>query len=391
VGVKEMLEGKSNQISGIRVVDDYTLQVTIDSPKSYFLSKLTYPTSFVVDRENVAKGTNWWQKPNGTGPFKLNQWTPNQSLTLDRNSQYYGEVPKIQQVKYQFYTGLPMDLYEKGQIDATSVSTIYIDKVTDKSGQFYPDLTINPEFSFTYLGFNCAKPPFDDVNIRRAFSMAIDKDRIISLVYRDMLQKANGILPVGLPGYNSNVTGLDYDISKAKELIQSSNYKDVSNLPPITLTTSGYAGAIGANLEAIVYQWKQNLGVDVTVRQLEPERFYYNIRNEINEIFDIGGWIADYAHPQDFIDILFNSSAENNYGDYSNPQVDALIDQANRQLDQAQSFALYQQAEQIIVNEAACLPLGFGKNYLLVKPYVNGYMVNPLGINSLEKVSIKPH
>jgi oligopeptide transport system substrate-binding protein len=134
-------------------------------------------------------------------------------------------------------------------------------------------------------------------------------------------------------------------ISTRLRLIKASKYGDVSNLPAITLTTSGYGGAVGSLLEAIVFQWKQNLGVNVQVRQLEPERFYYNIRNEIDEIFDIGGWIADYAHPQDFIDVLFNSNAENNYGSYSNPQVDDIIEQANREVDKSKSFAFYRRTD----------------------------------------------
>lgn len=391
VGVKDVLAGKAREISGVRVVDDYTLEVKIDAPKSYFLYKLTYPTSFVVDKNTVSSGSGWWRKPVGTGPFKLKQWTQNQSLILERNDAYYGEKPAISQVRYQFYSGLPVDLYEKGQIDVTYVSTPYIDKIMDKSGHFYPDLKISPELSFTYLGFNCSKPPFNDANVRRAFSLAVDKDKIISLIYRDMVQKADGILPPGIPGYNAGLKGLGFNVSKAREYLRLSDYPDVASLPPITLTTSGYGGAVSPVLEALVYQWKQNLGVDVKIRQLEPESFYYNIRNEVDEIFDIGGWIADYAHPQDFIDILFHSDAENNYGSYSNQEVDALIEAANREANQDKSFALYQQAEQKIVDDAACLPLTFGKNYYLVKPYVKGYQLNPLGLVALENVVIEPH
>jgi oligopeptide transport system substrate-binding protein len=205
VGVKDMLAGRSDQIKGVKVIDDLTLQVTIDSPKSYFLSKLTFPTSFVVNRENIAQGVEWWKKPNGTGPFKFKQWTFNQSLTMERNDNYYGDVPKIKQVNYQFYSGLPMDLYEKKQIDITSVSTTYIDKVTDKTGPFYQELEISPEFSFSYLGYNCNKPPFDDVNIRRAFNLAVDKDKIISLVI-EIWYKANGSYR-RFAGYNDKVAG----------------------------------------------------------------------------------------------------------------------------------------------------------------------------------------
>jgi oligopeptide transport system substrate-binding protein len=391
VGVKEMLAGKANSISGVKAVDDYTLQVTIDSPKSYFLSKMTYPTSFVVDSKTVASGSNWWRtKPNGTGPFKLGSWTQNKSLTLQRNSLYYGTPPQLSQVNYQYYSGLPMDLYEMGQVDATGVSVDYLDKVTDKAGPFASQLAITPEYSFSYVGFNCAQPPFDDPNIRKAFSLAIDKDKLVSLVFRNTVQKADGILPPGMPGYNSNLSGISFDVAQAQALIKASKYGDVSKLPSITLTTSGYGGAVGSYLQALVYQWKQNLGVDVKVRQLEPDRYLYNLKTELDQMFDMG-WVADYPHPQDFLDILFSTGADNNYGGYSNAQADSLIQQANRTLDQGQSFPLYQQAEQIIVNDAGCLPLFFGKNYTLSKPYVKGYVASPIGINFLKNVSVSSH
>jgi oligopeptide transport system substrate-binding protein len=391
VGVKEMLAGKANSISGVKAVDDYTLQVTIDSPKSYFLSKMTYPTSFVVDSKTVVSGSNWWRtKPNGTGPFKLGSWTQNKSLTLQRNTLYYGTPPQLSQVNYQYYSGLPMDLYETGQVDATGVSVDYLDKVTDKAGPFASQLAITPEYSFSYIGFNCAQPPFDDPNIRKAFSLAIDKDKLVSLVFRNTVQKADGILPPGMPGYNSNLSGISFDVAQAQALIKASKYGDVSKLPPITLTTSGYGGTVGSYLQALVYQWKQNLGVDVKVRQLEPDRYLYNLKSELDQMFDMG-WVADYPHPQDFLDILFSTGADNNYGGYSNAQADSLIQQANRTLDQGQSFPLYQQAEQIIVNDAGCLPLFFGKNYTLSKPYIKGYVASPIGINFLKNVSVSSH
>ncbi len=390
VGVSEMSAGESEELSGVRVIDDYTLQVTIDEPKSYFLSKLSYPTAFVVDGANVQSGREWWRRPNGTGPFKLRQWEEESLLVLERNELYYGEVAGVDSVVFQLWGGVPMNMYELGEIDVTPVSINYIDRVTDESGPFYQDLRVVPEFSFSYIGFDCSEPPFDDVNIRRAFSHAIDKDKLVSLVFRDMQQRADGILPPGMPGFNEDLSGLDYDVDRAKELIAASRYGDVSNLPPITITTMGWGGLISKGLEAAISEWRSNLGVEVEVRQLEPQWFLYNITEEKDEMFYLG-WIADYPHPQDFLDILFHSEAENNYGEYSNPEVDALLERANVELARETSLALYQQAEQMMVEEAACLPLWFDKNYVLVKPYVNGYEINPMGIAMLNTVSIEPH
>jgi oligopeptide transport system substrate-binding protein len=390
VGVNDQLAGKSNQISGVQVIDNYTLKITLDSPKSYFLYKLAYPTTFVVEKSNVSSGDNWWHSPVGSGPFKLGQWTQNQSLTLVRNDSYYGTKPNLSQVKYQFYSGTPMDLYETGKVDVAGVSSTYKDAVMDKTGTYFKELTVSPALDIFYIGFNCSQPPFDDVNVRKAFSLAIDKDKIISLVFKDMQQKANGILPPGMPGYNANVKGLVFDVNQARDLIKASKYGDSSRLPPITLTTYGYGGGINSTLEAMVFQWKQNLGVDVKIRQLEPDRYFYNTKTEIDQMFETG-WRADYPHPQDFVDILFRSGSAYNYGNYSNTEVDSLINQANKSADQSQSFTLYQQAEQKIVNDAACIPMSFEESYTLIKPYVKGYIINPLGFGTLDQVSILPH
>jgi oligopeptide transport system substrate-binding protein len=387
VGVGEVLAGQATDISGVKVINDYTLEVTIDAPKSYFLSKLTYPTAFVVDRANVESGGEWWRSPNGTGPFRLKQWRETEVLILERNELYYGEVAKLNLVVFLLWSGVPMNMYETGEIDVTDVPTSYIEKVTDETGPFYMDLRVVPELSSYYIGFNTARPPFDDVNIRRAFSMAIDKDKLVSLVFKGTMEPADGILPPGMPGYNETLSGLEYDVEGAKELIASSSYGDASQLPPITITTLGWGGAISSELESVVYQWRENLGVEVTVRQLEPERFLYHLAEEKDEMF-VTGWIADYPHPQDFLDILFHSGADNNYGQYSNPGVDALLEAAGVEQDSDSSLELYRQAEQMMVDDAACIPLCFGRNYVLVKPYVKGYELNPLGFAMLNKVSL---
>jgi oligopeptide transport system substrate-binding protein len=283
-----------------------------------------------------------------------------------------------------------MDMYETGKIDVATVYLDYIDKVTDEKGSFYRELSIVPELSFYYIGFNHTKPPFDDINIRRAFCHAIDKDKIVSLVFKDMRGRADGILPPGTPGFNKDLPGLDYDVNKAKELIATSKYGDVAKLPPITITTMGWGGLIEQELEAIVYEWRQNLGVEVRVRQLEPQRFLYHLNKEKDEMFYMG-WVADYPHPQDFLDILFHSGADNNHGEYTNPDVDSLLEMGAVERDNDMSLALYQQAEQKLVEDAACLPLWFGRNYILAKPYIKGYMLNPMGFAMLNRVSVESH
>ncbi len=387
VGVREMLAGESTHIQGLRVVDDFELEVTVDAPKSYFLAKLSYPTTFVVDKANVEKGGEWWRQPNGTGPFRLKVWEEAQRLVLQRSSNYYGDIAEIDEVVFQLWGGQPMNLYETGDIDVAGVSMYYIDRVMDKENTLYQEFEVVPELSFSYIGYNISKPPFDDANIRRAFAHAVDRSKLASLVFRDMMQPADGILPPGLPGYNPALNGLDFDVAKARELIAESSYGDVASLPPITLTTMGWGGLLSSGIEAVIEEWRRNLGVEVTVRQLEPERFLYHLDEEKDEMFEMG-WIADYPHPQNFLEILFSSSSDNNYGDYGNAEIDSLLAQAGITTNSSESLTLYQEAEQKLVTDAACLPLWFGRNYYLVKPEVKNYHLNPLGLAQLNKVSI---
>ena len=169
IGVNDVLEGKAKEITGIEVIDDDTLRVTIDAPKAYFLSKLAYPTAFVVQKSNVETGRDWWRKPNGTGPFRIKEWQEGKLIVLEPND-YYWQVPaKISEVNFHLLAGMPMAMYEMGQIDVAPVFGQYVDKVTDKNGIFYNELAVYPELSLFYAGFNTMKPPFDDINIRKAF------------------------------------------------------------------------------------------------------------------------------------------------------------------------------------------------------------------------------
>ena len=391
VGVNDVLSGKATQISGVKVIDNYTLQVTINSPESYFLYKLTFPASFLVEKSNVNSGTDWWKAPVGTGPFKVREWKQDTDFILARNDLYYGNLPKIAQVYMTLNsTTSDMDLFETGKVDFTSPPSVYYDQIMDPSGPFYQYLSKSPSLSVDYIGFNCNEAPFNDPNIRQAFCLAIDKDKIVNLTYRNMAQKAEGILPVGIPGYNDNLTGLDYDVSKAQALINASTYGNAANLPTITLTVAGEGGSAGQEIQALVYQWKQNLGVNVQIRELAPQVYYSELAQEVDQMYSTS-WIADYPYPQDFLDILFSSGSSYNYGGYSSTQFDSLIQQANGESDQSRAFALYQQAEQLMVNDAACLPITFGRSYLLIQPWVKNLTVNALGILDFNDVTISTH
>ena len=388
IGADDVLYGLATEIEGVEVLDKYTLKVTIDEPKKYFLSKLTYQTSFVTDKENVESNIDWWRNPNGTGPFKLKEWVPGERITMVANDNYYGDPVKLEKINFDILAGYPLSLYETDMIDIAPISEFYIDAAEDPQGRFYQDLQKYPAMGFQYIGFNTTKPPFDDINVRQAFCHAVNKEKIIEVILKDTVINSEGIIPPGIPGYNPEFQTLDYDIEKAKELIANSKYGDAANLPPIIFTTAGFGGAIPKELGAIVQGWEEDLGVDITVRQLEPDIFNYNLDSEVDNIY-MYGWIADYPDPQDFLDILFYTGSNYNVGKYSNKEVDNLLDRAGIEADETKRFELYREAEQMILLDAPSLPLWSDINYVLIKPYVKDYELNAMGMPSLDKTYIE--
>ena len=389
VGVKEKLAGETSEIAGVKVVDDQTLQITLDAPKAHFLYKLTYPSSFVVDEVNIDSGEQWWRRPNGTGPFKIETWKKDELLILERNSFYYGELPKVQSVVFRLWAGVPMAMYENGEIDITGVSGANIERVLDPANSLNAELVVNPKLSLAYVGFNSGEPPFDDQKIRQAFCHAVDKDKIIEVLFMDTVQQADGILPPGMPGYNEQLEGLEFDPEKAKELIAQSSYGNVANLPQITYTTSG-RGNLSSLTEALLSMWKEYLGIEVAVRQLNPESYPYTIDEEKDQMFDIS-WFADYPDPQNFLDILFHSKSRDNIGEYSNSEIDAILETAREEMDAEVRLDMYREIEQMMVDDAACLPLYFSEAYTLVKPYVKNFPAAPQLIPWLKYISLEPH
>jgi len=387
LGASEVLSGRRPDLAGVKVIDSLTLEVTVDAPKTYFLAKLTYPTAFVVDEDNAGQGGDWWRRPNGTGPFKLKEWQRGEALVLKRNADFHGRRAGVDEVRYQFLSGNSINLYETGEIDVCGVSSGYIDKAGDPDGPFAGQLAVAPELSLYYLGFNTRVPPFDNPDMRRAFAMAVDKDKIAHLIYRDMVVPADGILPPGMPGFNPGLTPLEYDPAAARDIIVA-RYGSVAAMPAVTFTVSGSGGLVSRQTQALVTGWREALGVEVKVRQVETERFFYHTEEEIDNMYAIG-WVADYPHPQDFLDVLFGSGSASNNSGYVNAAVDGLLARASVEPDYDTMVSLYRQAEQLLVDDAACVPLSFGQNYMLVQPYVNGYSLNGQGLPRLNRVTLE--
>ena len=384
IGVSAKLQGKANTISGLRIPDKHTVILTIDQPKSYFLSKLTYPTAFVLDQENIEKnGADWLRRPNGTGPFKLAEYQVGELLRLARNEDYHLGPPNIDEVEFLLAGGNAMLMYENDEIHVTGVGLADLERVLDPNEPLNAEIITAPTlFSVGYIGMNVNEPPFDDALFRKALNLAIDRDTIASVVLEGSNIPAKTIIPPGFPSHSPNVIGYRYDPVRAHELITQSKYgNDLENLPRITLSISGSFGAnVPLALEVILQSWKDNLGVEVEIQQTEWATFLQDLHNRRYQMFQLG-WAADYADPENFLDILFHSESENNHTNYSNPEVDRLLLQARIEPNQETRFELYNRIEQMILDEAPWVLLwNSGETYALIKPEVKGYELTAMTI-----------
>ena len=385
VGVVDKLEGNATEISGLRVVDDRTIEFTIDAPKSYFLAKLTYPTAYIVDQEQVNDDGTWLEQPNGTGPFKLATYEIGELIVLERNENYHLGPPHIESVQMILSGGSAMIMYENDEIHLTGVGLDDLPRLLDPSDPLHPQLHRSPQdFDVFYIGLNVDEPPFDDVKVRQALNYAIDLQSIAENVLDGRVSPATGVIPPGFPSHTDNLRSYHFNPDLARELIQESSYGDAlasGDFPRVTLTISGsFGAAIPTYLEVILEQWRQELGIEVEIQQTEWATFLQDVNDKKYQMFSLG-WIADYPDPQNFLDVLLHSESQSNHTNYGNPEVDRLLEEARTERDRARRFELYNQIEQMILDDAPWVWTWFsGEGYALIKPEVSDYFLLQMSI-----------
>ncbi len=385
IGVHEKLNGSASEVSGVRVIDDRTIEFTIDSPKSYFLAKLSYPTAYVLDPDQVTLDDSWLEQPNGTGPFKLGSYDVGELLILERNDLYHLGPPHIQSIRMILSGGSAMIMYENNEIHLTGVGLDDLPRLLDPNDPLNPELHRSPQdFDVFYVGLNVDEPPFDDVNVRKALNYAIDLDSIAENVLDGRVSPARGVIPPGFPSYTENLRSYSYNPELARELLQQSTYAadlESGNLPRITLSISGsFGAAIPSYLEVILEQWRGELGIEVDIQQTEWATFLQDVNDSKYQMFALG-WVADYPDPENFLDILFRTGSENNNTNYSNPEVDRLLAEASVEHDRERRFQLYNHVEQLILDDAPWVWTWFsGEGYALIKPEVSDYFLLQMSI-----------
>jgi len=389
-GVQAKLDGEADTIAGIDVIDGRTLQVTLDGPKAYFLAKLTYPVTFVVDPRDPNKGDRWMFEANASGPYQLDRILADEAVVFERNPNYHTAAP----TRYLAYVvnpgGSGISLFEAGEIDVTGLASEDALRIRgDVTDPLHDLLRTVPSMCTTYLQIDPARAPFDDPDIRRAFALAVDRDGLVERLTSNTDLAATTILPPAMPGFSADHTAYTYDPEGARAALEASTYAG-KTLPTITLTVGGYGGDPGDYVNALISTWRDALGVTVRVEQLDPVAFPRLTREgERNGQILAGGWCADYPDPENFLDALFYPGKEYNYAALDNATLNGLLESARVEADPAARLRLYAEAEQLILEEGLAIPVMHGVADILVSPRLEGYPVVPLGVRTSDLVTIR--
>ncbi|AHV98395.1 peptide ABC transporter substrate-binding protein [Paenibacillus sabinae] len=391
-----------NQV-GVKAVDDKTLEVTLKAPTPYFLGLLSFYTYYPVHKS--VEGNAKWAASKDTmivdGPFTLTEWTTGQSIQVSKNENYWDKDSiKLSKIDFSLVNSSATELsaYESGQLDYSGLPTGEIPtEQLPIVQQKYPD-----EFqrkgiaSVYYYEFNVTEKPFDNVKIRKALAMTIDRQTLIDKVTLGGQLPAFGFVPPGIAGANGEYrtaikdSYFTEDDAQAKTLLEEGLKEEgLTKLPTFTLSYNTSEGHKKIAL-AIADMWKKALGVDV---KLENQEWAVFIENRQHQNFQVAraGWTADYNDPMTFLDMWVTKGGNNDTG-YANPAYDKLIADVKATDDAAVRQEKFAAAEKMIIQDDMILiPLYYYSNNSLTKPYLKGVTLDFSGGIDLTRAYLLEH
>ena len=364
---------------GFRVLDNWTLQITLTNPTPYFLSLLNHYSWFPVPISTIQKygpvlerGSRW-TKPGryvGNGPFTLQEWRLNDRVRVKRSATYW-DAQNVRLNEIVFHTIDSNDIEERafrsGQLHVTDSMPINrIDRYRREHPEF---LRIDPYLGTYFYRVNVTRPPLNNRLVRRALAMAIDRQSIVDRVTRGAQLPASCFTPPNTAGYTCE-SSIPYDVDLARRTLVQAGYPNGRGLPPIEIlfNTSENHKLIA---EAVQQMWRQNLNVAATLVNQE-EKVYFDSRRQMNYQVIRSTWIGDYVDPNSFLDLWVTNGANNQTG-WSNTDYHRLIGEASQTGDQAVRYAAFQKAEAILLEDAPILPVYFYTHAFLIRPSVKGW------------------
>jgi len=369
---------------GVKATDPLTLKVTLARPTPYFLDLCAFPTLYPVRVDLIARYGDDWVKPGrlvGNGGFVLEDWRINDSIRLKKNPLYWdaghvqlGSVDVLPiskaNVAYNFYAAGQADLI----MDKGLAPPSLLDALKSR-----PDFHAAPFLGTFFLRFNCAKGPFTDPRVRKAFSMAIDRKRITDKITRAGESTALSFVPPGIPGYSAP-SGLTEGSTAAAQLLAEAGYPGGKGFPLTTYLYSEGELNEGVAIE-LQSMWKEALGVSIQLARQEW-KVYFNSLGSLDFGIARSSWVGDYPDPNTFLDLFLSESGNNRTG-WKSTHYDDLIHQAAAETDPKVRFSTLKKAEEYLIREGVPIaPLFF---------YVGIQLYDPMRIGGIESNVLDEH
>ncbi len=381
---------------GVKVLDPYTLEVQLREPTPYFLQVLDHHSTFPVPRATIeAFGSptdrlSRWSRAGshvGNGPFKLVEWQVNSHIRVERNEHYWDNAT----TKLNAIVFYPVDsqtteerMFRDGQLHQTY--DVPLDKVPVYQAE-QPDLIhVSPYLGTYFYTINITRPGLDDVRVRRALAMAIDRELLSETVTLGVYTPGYSIVPPGTLGYEPDKL-FEYNPEEARRLLAEAGYPGGQGFPTFTIlyNTLEQHQKIAV---AIQQMWNKELGINVQIQNQEWQ-VYLNSQDVMDYDIVRRGWIGDYVDPQGFLD-LFVTNGGNNHTGFSNPRYDEIISrEAPATQDRDARYALYHEAEQILMSEMPALPLFVYQSKHLKHPSVKGMPFNIMDSRNWKRVYLE--
>ena len=375
VGIDAFVNGEADGVSGIEVLDDHTVRITLEAPYAMFLHHLAMPAAHIVP-EHVAsqlgQGEDMSGNPVGTGPFKLGDRLRDSHLDLVANEDYFAGAPHIDGVHYRIITDslIAWEEFNAGNLDAAGIpSALFLDVVNDP--QYADIIQTTDELAVYYFALNQRVEQLKDPRVRRAIAMAIDRQAIIDGPYNGTDKLANAPIPPGLAGYDESIEAIPYDPEGARQLLAEAGYPDGFEME----IWSTRAETTIAVTELIQF-FLSEVGIRATINQVD---FGVLIENAINgraPAFYLS-WFADYADAYNFLHPLYVASGAQRYA-YENPRVAELLEQAKTMGDLEDRVPLYMEAQRLIAEDVPVVYIRYPVSYEVVREGVTGLLNHPI-------------
>lgn len=374
-------------IKEVKVVDSHKVQIILHYPFAGLLSVLASAEGGIISPKAMEQyGKDLNKHPVGTGPFVFESWTPGQEIVLVKNEKYWGTKPKIDKVVFKT---VPEDttrvaMVETGEAHiAEQLPVTEIERVKNSSSM---TLGRYESFAVDHIGMNVTMKPFDDVRVRQAIAHAIDKEAIIKGVYNNVGKVAISTLGPKVIGYSPNLKTPEYDLNKAKQLLAEAGY---ANGYKATVYLNDNKARI--NVAEVLQSQLKGIGIDLQIQVMEFGA-YLDLAGKGEAQMFISGWgnatgDADYNQYN-----LFHSTSHGvpgNHSFYSNPKVDELIEAGRKEKDPQKRKEIYEQAQQIEMDEVPLLPYRSSENLAAIAKNVQGVTISPSGYVEINDVTIQ--